>query len=108
MRQVVQTTTTTGPLAPVPMDQYISPFNVTVAIGSPANCTTTTQYTFDDVFSNSFNASTAQWFDHPDLTDVANDQVGNFAFPVKAIRLNVTANDSNNTVTFYVTQAGAK
>jgi hypothetical protein len=106
MRQVVQTTETTETLAPVPMDQYISPFNVSVAITTLGNCTTTTQYTFDDVFSNDFDALTAEWFDHPDLTNVADDQVGNFAFPVKAIRLNVTSNNPGNKVTFYVTQAG--
>jgi hypothetical protein len=108
MRQVIQTylfsSGAAGVTAPVPLDQYISPFNVSLAIVPTGTATYTVQYTFDDPFTATFDPTTAVWFDHPDLTAETGNKNGNFAFPVRATRLNVSA--CNNDVTFYVTQAG--
>jgi hypothetical protein len=109
MRQVIQTYSfadegSSGVTAPVPLDQYISPFNVSLAIVPTDTATYTVQYTFDDPFTADFDAATATWFNHPDLTSESGNNDGNFAFPVRATRLNVSAADDN--VTFYVTQAG--
>jgi hypothetical protein len=108
MRQVIQTYRfadgAAGVTAPVPLDQYISPFNVSLAIVPSSTATYTVQYTFDDPFDAGFDAATAIWFNHPDLTAESGNNDGNFAFPVRATRLNVSACDDN--VNFYVTQAG--
>jgi len=110
MRQVVQTFTyvpvtgTSGVTAPVPMDQYISPFNASVAIVPTGTATYTVQHTFENPFSADFNPATAVWFNHPDLTSESSNNDGNYAFPVSAIRLNISSCD--NDVTFTVTQAG--
>jgi hypothetical protein len=109
MRQVVQTYSfanqgANGVTAPVPLDQYISPFNVSLAIVPAGTATYSVQYTFDNPFATTFNPTTAVWFDHPDLTSQTGNKNGNFAFPVQAIRLNVSTTDAD--VTFYSTQAG--
>ena len=109
MRQVIQTYSfadegASGVTAPVPLDQYISPFNVSLAIVPAGTATYTVQYTFDDPFAADFVATSATWFNHPDLTSESGNNDGNFAFPVRATRLNVSATDAD--ITFYVTQAG--
>ena len=110
MRQVKQTFTyvpvtgTSGVTAPVPMDQYISPFNVSIAIVPAGTATYTVQHTFDNPFASDFNAATATWFAHPDLTSESGNNDGNYAFPVRAIRLNISACDDD--VDFYITEAG--
>lgn len=109
MRQVIQTYSFTdegadGVTDPVPLDQYISPFNVSLAVVPTGTATFTVQYTFDDPFTADFDAATAVWFNHPDITSESGNIDGNFAFPVRATRLNVSSTDAD--VTFYVTQAG--
>jgi hypothetical protein len=109
MRQVVQTYSfadsgATGVTAPIPLDQYISPFNVSLAVVPAGTATYTVQYTFDDPFASDFVPASANWFNHPDLTSESGNNDGNFAFPVRATRLNVSDTDDN--LTFFVTQAG--
>ena len=109
MRQVIQTYSfanqgTFGVTAPVPLDQYISPFNVSLAIVPTNAVSYNVEYTFDDPFAATFDPTTAVWFDHPDLTTQTVKKDGNFAFPVRATRLNVLYADAD--VKFYVTQAG--
>lgn len=93
--------------AAIPLDQYISPFNVSVAVTlSPgASLTYKVQYTFDDVFAPTFNPATATWFDHATITGKTASFDGNFSFPVIACRLNVTPYTSG-TATMNVVQAG--
>lgn len=104
MREIKQTITGTGVTAPIPMDQYISPFNVGLGIAPSDTATYTVQHTFDDPFASDFDPATAQWFNHPDLTSESGLNDGNYAFPVRAIRLNVSA--SSGSVNFWVAQAG--
>lgn len=69
----------------VPLDQYISPFNVTLGLVISGTVDVTVQYTFADVFNDAPELFT--WFDHPDLTNaIANDE-GIFISPVSACRL---------------------
>lgn len=93
--------------APIPLDQYVSPFNVSVgvALSAAASLTYKVQHTFDDVFSPTFSAATATWFDHATLTAKTASSDGNYAYPVAAIRLNVTPYTSG-TATINVLQAG--
>lgn len=91
----------------VPLDQYISPENVTVAVvlSAGASLTYKVQYTFDDVFAATFNPATANWNDHATLVSKTASADGNFAFPVTGVRLNVTPYTSG-TATLTVLQAG--
>lgn len=91
----------------IPMDQYISPFNVglSVNLSAGASLTYTVEHTFDDVFSPTFNPSTAKWYPHATLASQTASGTGNYAYPVSAIRLNVTPYASG-TATLNVLQAG--
>jgi hypothetical protein len=109
MREVKQIFTSieedgSGVTAPIPMDQYISPFNVGFGIHPIGTATYTVQHTFDDPFAADFDPATAVWFNHPDITAESGNNDGNYAFPVRAIRLNVSL--SSDQVVFWVAQAG--
>ena len=93
--------------AVIPMDHYRDPFNagIGVALSSGANLTYTVQHTFDDVQSESFNPATATWYPHATLAAKTASSDGNYAFPVTALRLNVTI-WASGTATMTVVQAG--
>lgn len=85
----------------IPLDQYISPFNVSLGIDVTGTIDVTLQFTFDDIFANQgpFN-----WTDHPDLTNVVADGDGTFISPVSACRL--LTNSGTGTAILRVLQAG--
>ena len=87
----------------IPVDHRKTPFNIGlgVTIGA-AVLTYKIQHTFDDVQDSAVSPTA---FDHPDVTGETTNQDGNYAFPVRAIRLNVTAWTSG-TATLTVIQAG--
>jgi hypothetical protein len=60
------------------------------------------QHTFDDVFDSTV---TPVWFDHSTITGKTTNADGNYAFPVRAVRLNVTAYTSGS-VTMTLLQIG--
>lgn len=97
-----------GALSPVVLNNRGElPFSVGIGVDlSPgASLTYTVEHTFDDVMSPTFNPGTATWFPNTGLTAQTTDKDGNYAFPVTAVRLNVTAWTSG-TVNFTVIQAG--
>lgn len=101
MRQQTITKTDTGASSALIMDTYISPFNV----GFGAVVTGTATYTVQHTFQNPNDGSvTATWFDHPVVDDLTVNADGNYAFPVAAIRLNITA--VSGSVVLTVIQAG--
>jgi hypothetical protein len=87
----------------IPLDHNKNPFNIGfgVTIGA-AVLTYKLQHTFDDVQNASV---TPVAFDHPDVTGETTNQDGNYAFPVRAVRLTVTAWTSG-TATLTLIQAG--
>lgn len=93
--------------AVIPLDQYISPFNVSigVALSAGAALTYKVQHTFDNVFATGFDPATATWYDHATLAAKTASSDGNYAYPVSAIRLNVTPYTSGS-ATMTVMQAG--
>ena len=104
MRAINKSVTGAGSTAPIPMDTYISPFNVGVGITVTGTVTYTVQHTFDDVFAQGFDPATATWFNHPTLTGSASLD-GNYAFPVTAIRV-TNAGGSTGTTKITIVQAG--
>lgn len=105
MRPVTISVTGAGVSAPVPMDTYISPFNVGIGCTVTGTATYTVQHTFDDVFAANYNPATGNWFNHTDLAGLAYSEDGNYAFPVRAIRLNL-AGGSTGTVQMVLVEAG--
>lgn len=93
--------------AVIPMDQYISPFNagISVDLSDGADLTYTVQHTFENVFANGWSPASAKWYSHSSLAAKTASSDGNYAYPVSAIRLNVTAYTSGTAV-MNVLQAG--
>jgi len=91
----------------IPLNTYADPFNVGIGcdVSSGGSLTYTVQHTFDNVQSAAFNPSTATWYSNSTLVAQTTDKDGNYAFPVSAIRLLVTAWTSGS-VTMTVIQAG--
>ena len=100
MRQQTATKTGVGSSNVLPMDLYISPFNVGFGVVATGTVTYTIQHTFD----NPQTVTSPVWFSHPTIAGKSDNQDGNYAFPVAAIKVLVTAGDGTATAT--VIQAG--
>lgn len=96
-----------GVSAPIPLDVNQAPFSVGVGVvlANTPNLTYTVQHTFDDVFASDFDPSTATWFPNASLTDKTSSSDGNYSYPVRAVRLNVTLYTAG-TATMTIIQAG--
>lgn len=86
----------------VPLDQYISPFSVTLGLIISGTVDVTVQYTFDDVFNDAPDSFT--WFDHPDLTNAVGSGEGTFISPISACRL--LTNSGTGEAILRIAQAG--
>lgn len=88
----------------IPVDTNKNPFNIGfgVTITALGVLTYKVQHTFDNVQDSTVTATA---FDHPDATGKTVNTDGNYAFPVRAIRLNVTAYTSGTAVLTLI-QAG--
>ena len=107
MRPIRVTVGSATSSAPIPLDHYRGPFNVGIGVvlSSGANLTYTVEHTFDDVFSAGFDPATATWFANSNLTNRTASLDGNYAFPITAVRLRVSA-WVGGTATMTVIQAG--
>jgi len=106
MRPVRVTLTAAGVSAPVILDHYRSPFNVGIGVIKTGTVDYSVQYTYDDVFSSSFDPATAGWFTmsaFPLTTATSKD--GTISSPVTAVRLNAVTITSGSLV-MTVIQAG--
>jgi len=87
MRPQVVTVSSVAASEPLVMDRKQNPFNVgfgvVLAGGTP---TYTVEHTFDDILGG----VTPTWFPHSSIAAQTTNKDGNYAFPVTAIRLNVT------------------
>jgi hypothetical protein len=101
MRPIVVSKTGEGSSSIVPMDTYQNPFNVTIKVVVSGTVTYTVQSTNDDIQNA---AVTPSWDNHPTLAGLTIAGLGNYAFPVTGIRLNITAGAGTATMT--VQQAG--
>jgi hypothetical protein len=104
MRRQFTSVTGTGVSAPIALDHYISPFNIGFGAVVSATATFSVQHTFDDIFSATYVPASGTWFNHPNFTSATATGDGNYAFPVTAVRLNVTA--STGSVSLTLIQAG--
>ena len=102
MRPVVKIVAGAGNSAPIVMDHYRTPFNVGFSVSVGGTATYTVQHTFDDVLDT---AVTPTWINHPVIASLSAGADGNYAFPVRAIRLSVAGGATGNTVLTLI-QAG--
>ncbi len=100
MRQQIATKTGTGSSNVLATDLYISPFNVGFGVVATGTVTYTVQHTFDNVQT----VASPVWFSHPTITGKSDNQDGNYAFPVAAVKVLVTAGAGTATMTMI--QAG--
>lgn len=100
MRQQIATKTGTGSSNILATDTYISPFNVGFGVVVTGTVTYTVQHTFDNVQTT----ASPTWFPHPTIADKSDNQDGNYAFPVAAVKVLVTA--GTGTATLTMIQAG--
>jgi hypothetical protein len=104
MRPKTLTVTGTGVSNVYVPDRNTTPFAIGMGAVVSATATYTVQHTFDDVFSRTFDPATATWFSHPTLVNQSANADSNYAFPVRGIRLNVSA--STGSVSLTIVQAG--
>lgn len=110
MRPVRVTLTAAGASAPIILDHYRAPFSVGIGVTKTGTVDYAVEFTYDDVFSNTFNPATASWFVVNGLgtgpgTGVAVSANGVISSPVMAVRLNATTITSGSLV-MTVIQAG--
>ena len=105
MRQQIATKSgsgTTGSSNVLATDLYISPFNVGFGVVVTGTVTYTVQHTFD----NPQTVASPTWFSHPTIAAKSDNQDGNYAFPVAAVKLLVTASTGAYTANMTMIQAG--
>ena len=109
---VVATVAATGATNWIPMNQIAQPFNVgfgVTVIAPGVSAAVTTDYSVQHTFVNVLNGGSAgagEIFDHSEVSGQSGSKDGNYAFPVQAIRMNVSALASGGAVVFRVLQAG--
>jgi hypothetical protein len=87
-------------------DTAVRPFALTVSTYSASN-TYNVEHTLDYTGSSAFISSNATWFQNSTQSGAVSNLISNYAFPVTAIRLNVTAGSTTNAgVTMEIVQAG--
>ena len=100
MRQQTVAQTGVGSSTIIPMNLDSTPFNVGFGVVLTGSATYTVQHTFD----NPWTTTNPTWFSHPTVVNATANADGNYAFPVAAIKVAVTANTGTATLT--VIQAG--
>jgi hypothetical protein len=92
-----------GSSAVVPLDLYLTPFNVSLFLEITGTANATVQYTGDDInVTTSLDALT--WTSHSDLTAKTASAIGTLISPVTAVR--VLNNSGTGTVVLRVVQSG--
>lgn len=104
MRPIINTVSSATTGNAIPLDVRSSNFQVGFGCVVTGTLTYKVQHTFDDIQDPSV---TPTWFDHPDVTSKTANADGNYAFPISALRLNVTAYTSGS-VTISVLESAGK
>jgi hypothetical protein len=96
MRPQVISITGTGTTAWIPLDYKQSPFNVGLGAVVNGSVTYDIEHTFDEVFDSTVTPTA---FKHAVLAAQTTNKDGNYAFPVRAVRINNTAGTGSTTLT---------
>lgn len=95
MRPVTVTVSGVAVSSPIPMDFRAQVFNVGFGCEVTGTVTYSVQHTFDDIYNT---ALTPVWFNHAFVNAATTSQDGNYAFPIRAMRLNITAGTGSVTM----------
>jgi hypothetical protein len=96
MRPTSITVSSAASSAWIPLDYKQNPFNVGFAVVIPSGTLTyKVEHTFDDVYDTSVTPTA---FTHSSVSGETTNQDGNYAFPVRAVRLTVTSWTSGSAV----------
>ena len=96
MRPQVIKQTGTGSTAWIPLDYKQSPFNVGFGVVVSGTATYTIEHTFDDVFDSSITPTA---FQHSTVVGQSANANSNYAFPVRAVRITISAGTGSATLT---------
>jgi len=88
MRPAVIAKTGVGSSGSYVTNTNTTPFNLGFGVVVTGTVTYTVQHTFDETNAP---GGIVTWFPHPTIASKSDNQDGNYAFPVRALRLNVTA-----------------
>ena len=79
-----------------------NPFSISVGVDITGTINYDVQHTFDDIFTVA--ASSVSWFNHSSIVTDTTDQDGNYAFPVRAIRLLINSLTTGATAELFILQ----
>lgn len=88
--------TGTGQSSWIPLDYKQSPFNVGMGCVVSGTITYDIEHTFDDIYDSSITPTA---FTNSTITGKSANFDGNYAFPIRAMRINNTAGTGTTTVT---------
>ena len=91
MKAITLTATGVAATAVAALNLNVSPFNVGFGVAVTGTVTYTVQHTFDDVYAAGFAPASATWYNHPTVVTQSASADGNYAFPVRGVRVNITA-----------------
>lgn len=96
MRPQVIKKTGTGTSEWIPLDYKQNPFNVGLGCTINGTITYDIEHTFDDIWDTTI---TPVAFKHSTLVGQTANKDGNYAFPIRAVRINNTAGTGDVTLT---------
>ena len=88
MRPVKQSLSAPGPSPWVPVDADALPMNIGFGVVVSGSVVYTVEHTFDNVFDSTV---TPVAFPHPVVAAQSANKDGNYAFPVRAVRVNMNS-----------------
>jgi hypothetical protein len=110
MRPIRITVTDVGQTDPIPLDQYLNPFNVSLRtlIDPTPGPTYTVEYTESDIWAEGYDPDTDTWNALAGMDAAIADAYATLVSPVTAVRMRVTAVGApTDSVELTVLQSGA-
>ena len=95
MRRITETVTGVANSPTLPMDSRAQVFNIGFGCEVTGTVTYSVQHTFDDIYNP---AITPVWFNHAFVNAATANADGNYAFPIAAMRLSITAGTGSVTI----------
>lgn len=105
MRPITIAQTGAGGSAVVPLDVYLSPFQVTLTTLVSGTVNYDIQYTSDDIWATSYNPAVGNWTSVTGLTGLTAAGEATLISAIRAVR--ILQNSGSGTTTLRVVQAGA-
>ena len=102
----ISVTQTNSGRAVIAVDNFLNPFNIGVAaVEVSGTATGSVQYSFDDPMDAGYVASSATWYDAPNLSTLSATASGAFTIPCKAVCIYVAG---TGVWTLTIVQAGTR